>query len=273
LFYFRKTINLGELFLTLVHYSFPCWAKKSSSRLSHSSSENNDDDSFLGVDNDTRRTHSDDEVRTSNTHSQGNRQHKRDERRSTTSTRQTMSSGRVRDKTSSMRPSYESRSTSAPSNEEFDQQSVGASSSDSLAYVQLDAYNIDPKELVELHDTEKNNISRIVRSQIFPKVKFLNKSGKEHEKMFGSFWRPDLLVNTPPYIDAILDNFGDLKHRRDDESILTDAVQFWVMAAPTVRQVILDRRSNVTQRMKKELVIGMYYYGFLGDSLFRFSFI
>ena len=139
---------------------------------------------------------------------------------------------------------------------EHDDPSVGGSSSGSLAYMQLDAYNVHHKELIELNNTLKNNISRIVRSQVFPRVKFLPKSGKEHEKMFGSFWRPDLLVNMPKYVDVILDNFGDLKQRREDESILTDAVQFWVIAAPMVRQVILDRRSNVTQRTKRELVIG-----------------
>jgi hypothetical protein len=64
-----------------------------------------------------------------------------------------------------------------------------------------------------------------------------------------------LFVDTSPYIDAIvLDNFGALKQRRENESLLlADAVKFWVMAAPTVRQVILDCRSDVTQRMKKEL--------------------
>ena len=67
-----------------------------------------------------------------------------------------------------------------------------------------------------------------------------------------------MLVNTPKYVDAILDNFTDLKNRREDEIQLTDAVHFWMKASTLVRQVILDRRSNVTQRMKRELVIGKY---------------
>lgn len=135
--------------------------------------------------------------------------------------------------------------------------SVGDDSSESLAYVQLDAYNVDPKSLYELHDTQKDYLSRVVRTQIFSRVKFLPKSGKEHEKIFGSFWKPDLLGNTPKYIDAILDNFADLKQRKDDEYQLTAAVHFWMNASYLVRQVILDRRSNVTQRMKRELIVGM----------------
>jgi len=124
--------------------------------------------------------------------------------------------------------------------------SVGDASSESLAYVQLDAYNVDPKSLYELHDTQKEYLSRVVRTQIFSRVKFLPKSGKEHEKIFGSFWKPDLLGNTPKYIDAILDNFADLKQRKDDEYSLIAAVHFWMNASYLVRQVILDRRSNVT---------------------------
>jgi len=50
--------------------------------------------------------------------------------------------------------------------------------------VQLDAYNVDPKSLYELHDTQKEYLSRVVRMQIFSRVKFLPKSGKEHE----NFW-------------------------------------------------------------------------------------
>jgi hypothetical protein len=148
-----------------------------------------------------------------------------------------------------------------------EEQSVGGSSHGTLAYIQLDAYNVDPKELFDLHDTQKDAISRIVRAQVFPRVKFLPKSGKVHEKIFGTFWKPDLLVNTPRYIDAILDNFPDLKQRREDELQLTDAVHFWMKASPMVRQVILDRRSNVTQRMKRELVIGTYQKFFIHVSV------
>jgi hypothetical protein len=64
-------------------------------------------------------------------------------------------------------------------------------------------------------------------------------------------------VNTPRYVDAILDNFPDLRERREDEMQLTDAVHFWMKASSLIRQVIHDSRSNVTQRMKRELVIGM----------------
>ena len=139
-----------------------------------------------------------------------------------------------------------------------DEESVGGSSDASLAYVQLDAYNVDPNTIHGLHESQKEYLSRVVRTQIFSKVKFLPKSGKEHEKLFGSFWKPDLLHNTPRYIDAILDNFADLEHRKEDESHLIEAVHFWMKATYLVRQVILDRRSNVTQRMKRELVVGVY---------------
>jgi hypothetical protein len=64
---------------------------------------------------------------------------------------------------------------------------VSGSSDRSLHYVQLDAYNADPKMLVDLHNIHLGNISRIVRTQVFSRVKFLPKSGKEHEKIFGSF--------------------------------------------------------------------------------------
>lgn len=149
-------------------------------------------------------------------------------------------------------------SNSPRNNYNSEEQSVGGSSNGTLAFIQLDAYNVDPKEIVDLHDTQKDAISRIVRAQVFPRVKFLPKSGKNHEKIFGSFWKPDLLVNTPSYVNAILDNFPDLKYRQEDELQLTDAVHFWMKASSMVRQVILDRRSNVTQRLKRELVIGTY---------------
>ena len=139
-----------------------------------------------------------------------------------------------------------------------DEESAGDDSSASLSYAQLDAYNVDPKSLYELHETQKECLSRVVRTQIFSRVKFLPKSGKEHEKLFGSFWRPDLLRNTPKYIDVILDNFADLKNRKEDEDQIVSSVYFWMKASYVVRQVILDRRSNVTQRMKRELVIGMF---------------
>jgi hypothetical protein len=137
-------------------------------------------------------------------------------------------------------------------------QSISGSSSGTLPYIQLEAYNVDPKEILDLNDTHKDAISRIVRNQVFSRVKFLNMSGKEHEKIFGSFWKPDLLVNTPKYIDVVLDNFPDLKRRKQDELQLTDAVHFWMKASVVVRQVVLDRRSNVTQRLKRELVVGKH---------------
>jgi hypothetical protein len=235
-----------------VYISLCTTIKTSSSR--YSSSDDIDEDSLEGEEEPTR-IH--DEVRTSSA-SQGNRQHGRRNDRISISKGVTPNTTRVSSSVPPRTREYHSQNGS-----EYEDRSVGGSSSGSLAYVQLDAYTVHPKELIELHDTLKNNISRIVRSQVFPRVKFLPKSGKEHEKIFGSFWRPDLLVNTPKYVDVILDNFGDLKQRREDESILTDAVQFWVMAAPMVRQVILDRRSNVTQRMKRELVIGKSYNALL----------
>lgn len=65
-------------------------------------------------------------------------------------------------------------------------------------------------------------------------------------------------MNTPRYVDAILDNFPDMREIREDEMQLTDAVHFWMKASNLVHQVIHDRRSNIsTQRMKRELVIGM----------------
>jgi hypothetical protein len=135
--------------------------------------------------------------------------------------------------------------------------SDGEASRDSLAYVQLEAYNVDAKSLYNLQESQKEYLSRIVRTQIFSKVKFLPKSGNEHEKVFGSFWKPNLLENTPGYIDAILDNYSDLKLRtKKDVFQLTGAVHLWLSASSLVQQVILDRRSNVTQRMKRELVVG-----------------
>jgi hypothetical protein len=156
-------------------------------------------------------------------------------------------------------PSIRRETRSPPGQRYSDEDStITGSSQARLAYIQLEEYNADPKELFELHDTHKDAISRVVRNQVFSRVKFPSKSGKEHEKVFGSFWRPDLLVNTPKYVDVILDNFPDLKRRKKDELQLTDAVHFWIKASTVVRQVIQDRRSNVTQRLKREVVIGKY---------------
>ena len=102
----------------------------------------------------------------------------------------------------------------------------------------------------------KDSISRIVKTQIVPKLKFIPMSSSKDEKKFGSFWRPDLVENTPKFVDVILDNFPEFRHRTQDESTLVTAAKFWVSSAPLIKQVLLDRRSNVTQRIKKDILVG-----------------
>jgi len=59
-------------------------------------------------------------------------------------------------------------------------------------------------------------------------------------RIFGSFWKPDLLGNMPKYIDAILDNFAELKQKKDDKYLLIAAIHFWMNASYLVWQVILN---------------------------------
>jgi hypothetical protein len=106
----------------------------------------------------------------------------------------------------------------------------------------------------------KDTISRIVKTQIAPKLKFIPKSSTTDEKRFGSFWRPDLLQDTPKFVDAILDNFPDFADRRENEQILVNAAKFWMTSAPLIKKVLLDRRSNVTQRIKKDILCGKDYF-------------
>jgi len=68
-----------------------------------------------------------------------------------------------------------------------DEFSTAGASNGNLAYLQLETYNLDPKELIQLNDTHKDSLSRIVRNQVFSRVKFLNKSGREHEKILDRF--------------------------------------------------------------------------------------
>jgi hypothetical protein len=83
-------------------------------------------------------------------------------------------------------------------------------------------------------------------------VKFVL-SNKTHP----SFWQPNLLHDTPLYVDAFFDAYGNrYKDRRTNDIVLVDAVRLWKAATPRLKKFVDNHRAGVAQRLKSDIITG-----------------
>jgi hypothetical protein len=84
------------------------------------------------------------------------------------------------------------------------------------------------------------------------KLKFV-----QQKKDFGSFWKPDLLKDTLPYVDVFLDSYGTkYLDRNSNENTLVSAAELWKAAAPAIKKMIDNHQSAVAQKMKVDIMTG-----------------
>jgi hypothetical protein len=63
---------------------------------------------------------------------------------------------------------------------------------------------------------DKTNIKDVAKKHLVTKVKFVLS-----DRVYPSFWQPDLLNNTPPYVDAFFAAYGNkYKDRKTNDTIL-----------------------------------------------------
>jgi hypothetical protein len=76
------------------------------------------------------------------------------------------------------------------------------------------------------------------------KLKFV-----QQKKNFGSFWKPDMLKDTPPYVDTFLDSYGSKYHdRKTSQVTLVQAVELWKASAPFLKKLIDNHRLLLLRR-------------------------
>jgi hypothetical protein len=126
-----------------------------------------------------------------------------------------------------------------------------------LDAVLLHAYSTyRPQPIETLTCIQQVTASCVARKQLISKVKFIPRSSPKDEGIFGTFWRPNLLKDTPKYVDAVLDRLHEFRTRREDATVLTKAAQFWMTAAPLIRKTISSKRNHMSQEMKRDVMIG-----------------
>ena len=100
---------------------------------------------------------------------------------------------------------------------------------------------------------DNTNIAEVTKLHIVGRIKFVLPDRK-----FMSFWQPDLLTNTPPYVDAFFDSYGyRFRNRKLDDTVLEQAAELWKAAAPKIKKIIDNHRSGVAQKMKSDVMKGM----------------
>jgi hypothetical protein len=103
-----------------------------------------------------------------------------------------------------------------------------------------------------LTTVDKSCISEVTKKHILGKLKFV-----QQKKDFGSFWKPDLLKDTLPYVDVFLDSYGTkYLDRKSNENTLVSAAELWKAAAPVIKKMIDNHRSAVAQKMKVDIMTG-----------------
>lgn len=118
--------------------------------------------------------------------------------------------------------------------------------------------NYDPKATTTDDDLGliMLDISWFVRKHMISKVKFIPRSSLKDEGTFGTFWRPNLVQDTPKYVDSVLDILRKFHTRREDATVLTKAAHFWMNAAPLIRKMISEKRSSMSKLMKQDAMMG-----------------
>ena len=110
----------------------------------------------------------------------------------------------------------------------------------------------DMAEVHALNSLDKANIRETAKKHLVGVVKFVLP-----DKTYPSFWQPDLLNNTPSYVDAFFDTYGTrFKDRKIDDRVLVDAVRLWKAAAPKLKKDVDNHRASVAQRMKADVMVG-----------------
>ncbi len=120
-----------------------------------------------------------------------------------------------------------------------------------LKGVMLERYNNTvPSHTLTTND--KSTITDVTKKHILGKLKFV-----QNKKDFGTFWKPDLLKDTPPYVDVFFNAYGSKYHdRKTNETTLVWAAELWKASAPVIKKMIDNHRSAVAQKMKTDIVTG-----------------
>ena len=120
-----------------------------------------------------------------------------------------------------------------------------------LRSAMLESYN-NTVAAHTLTTADKSNIADVTKKHILGKLKFV-----QNKKDFPSFWKPDLLKDTQPYVDVFFDHYGAKYHdRKTNETTLLHAVELWKAAAPVIKKMIDNHRSSVAQKMKNDVMTG-----------------
>jgi hypothetical protein len=106
----------------------------------------------------------------------------------------------------------------------------------------------------EITSYDKTNIKDTAKKHMLHIVKFVLSSDT---RKYPSFWQPNLLNDTPHYVDAFFDSYGNrYKDRRTHDIVLVDAVRLWKAAAPRFKKYVDNHRAGVAQRMKSDIITG-----------------
>jgi hypothetical protein len=103
-----------------------------------------------------------------------------------------------------------------------------------------------------LSKLDKVNIAQAAKEFVVGRIKFILP-----ERKFQSFWQPNLLTNTPSYVDSFFAMYGSkYRDRKVHNQVLEQALQLWKAAAPKFKKIIDNHRSGVAQKMKSDILTG-----------------
>jgi hypothetical protein len=118
----------------------------------------------------------------------------------------------------------------------------------------LRAYS-DTATTHKLSTYDETAIKDTVKKHVVSVVKFV-----KSERSYPSFWLPNLLQDTPSYVNAFFDYYGNkYKDRKTNEACLLEAVRLWKAAAPKFKKHIDNHRAGVAQKMKADIMPGLTY--------------
>jgi hypothetical protein len=104
----------------------------------------------------------------------------------------------------------------------------------------------------DLTKYDKITIGDFTKDHILGRMKFILPDRK-----FPSFWQPDLLTDTPRYVEALFESFGSrYQARRLNDTVLEQAAELWKAAAPIIKKIVDNHRSGVAQKMKSDILTG-----------------
>lgn len=126
----------------------------------------------------------------------------------------------------------------------------------------------DTTDKYELSSLDKSNIREMAKKHLVIKVKFVLP-----DKKYPSFWKPDLLNNTPSYVDKFFEAYGPrFRDRKTNDRVLVDAVNLWKAAAPRFKKDVDNHRAIVAQKMKADVMVGKLLFQEIKIMILLFSF-